>query len=293
MDARRTSQHLFRSHHCRPHGRAVFRGFPGRKDLVRRVGEATPRRQAIVQQTHLGSFGCRLGNVAHLCQRVIGCLADGQTTIDMHYATIRDRGQRGRLRGDTGDRQRSAAEHGVIDLELSVEAVQPFNHRHHGRDRVLPSVRLRTVGRNSGGRNLDLHATALAVANAEVRGHGDNDHLGPQGCLVEEILPGKTDTVFAVDGCRHPHCHVVGQSNLVSQGRPVDQRRQTALLVRCTSSEESASGDDASKRIVTPMGRVGDTDSIDVGVVGQNLRARPDPPEDVSHLVEMDIAVTE
>jgi hypothetical protein len=83
-------------------------------------------------------------------------------------------------------------------------------------------------------------------------------------------LPGKTDTVFAVDGRCNPHRHVVGQSDLVGQSGAVDQSRQTAFLVRGSAPEEGAAGDDAAERIVAPMGRVGDADSINVGVVGQN-----------------------
>ena len=42
VDARRTSQYLFRRCHRRTHSRAILGGLPGRKDLVGRVGETPP-----------------------------------------------------------------------------------------------------------------------------------------------------------------------------------------------------------------------------------------------------------
>ena len=73
----------------------------------------------------------------------------------------------------------------------------------------------------------------------------------------------------------------------------MDHGRQATLLIRGATSEENATGDDAPKRVVLPVGRVADPNRVDVGVKGQHPWPASEATEHVAHLVEMDIAVSQ
>ena len=60
-------------------------------------------------------------------------------------------------------------------------------------------------------------------------GHGHHNRFGSEIGFVDEVLPGQTHTVFAVDGRRDPDREVIGQADSCRQGDTVDDRRQAAL----------------------------------------------------------------
>ena len=69
--------------------------------------------------------------------------------------------------------------------------------------------------------------------------------------------------------------------------------RQASLLIRRTTTKEDAAGDDSPERIVLPVGRVADSDCVDVSVKGQHSGAAAEATEYVAHFVEVDIAIAQ
>ncbi len=73
----------------------------------------------------------------------------------------------------------------------------------------------------------------------------------------------------------------------------MDHRGNPAFLVGSAAAKERAAGDDAAKRVMTPMGRVRDADGVDVSIEGEDPGPGPETTQHVAHVIEVDVVVAE
>ncbi len=274
-------------------GGAGSGGLPCWEDLARRIAESAPRGQVVVEQPNSRSGRLDLRQGRDLGKGRIRILADREPPVDVDRALVRDRGERRRARADAGDRDRARAEQGVPDRESGVEPGEGGDDRCDAVDRVGAALRLRAVRGHAVSRDLELHAAALPPAHAEVGRHGDDHHLRLDPALKDQVLPGEADAVLAVNGGGDHHRHVVGQAASSCEGDSVDRGGEPALLVRSAAAVEDPTGNHTTEGVVAPLRGVRDADGVDVSVEGEHAWTRPEPTDDVAHLVDLDVLVAE
>jgi len=86
---------------------------------------------------------------------------------------------------------------------------------------------------------------------------------------------------------------VAEQAQIASYGQAVDHAGRGPFLVASAASIQDAVFDFATERVPLPGVRIADTDCVDVAVVEQCARPRPDTPKDVAHAVEPHLVKTQ
>ena len=139
--------------------------------------------------------------------------------------------------------------------------------------------------------DLDLHPSAVAAVDGEVRRLGDHHRFGPQPVLVDDVLPAEAVAVFFLDAADHPEREVALEAEFLDDAPAVDDGRERALHVAGAAAVDDAVPLVALERIDRPVGRIADIHGVHVGVEREHARAVADAAEDVAHRVDAHLVV--
>ena len=194
-----------------------------------------------------------------------------------------------------------AADRGAVVAAVVVELSYFVDDVCHLVDRVVSSLRSRSVAGHALYVDSDLHAPSVSAVYAAVRRLCRDHEIDLASCvfrtvevLVHDVLPAHSVAVLLHYGADyHDLVSLRDESEFLHDLCAVYGAGHSALLVGAAASVDDVVGLIALVRVLLPVVDVADPDCVDVGIDSDDLVSVAHPADDVAESVDLDLVIAE